>query len=99
MSASASTSTPSTLAAGSSAETQAAAFASDPRIHFDTQSQTWKFEDDNGDELEYDAGKGAWVPVVSTSLSVLRSSHHGFFLPPHFLPLCCMAFLGGQDFV
>lgn len=70
MSTSASTSTPSTLAAGSSAETQAAAFASDPRIHFDTQSQTWKLEDDNGDELEYDAGKGAWVPVVSTRLLV-----------------------------
>ncbi|EIM81169.1 uncharacterized protein STEHIDRAFT_172176 [Stereum hirsutum FP-91666 SS1] len=65
---SASTATPSTLAAGSSAETQAAAFASDPRIHFDTQSQTWKFEDDNGDELEYDAGKGAWVPVVDEEL-------------------------------
>ena len=23
-----------------------------------------KLEDDNGDELEYDAAKGTWVPVV-----------------------------------
>ena len=54
-------------AAGSSAASQAAAFASDPRVHFDTQSATWRFEDDAGDELEYDPAKGAWKPVVSAA--------------------------------
>lgn len=55
---------PSAIAAGSSAEAQAAAFADDPRVHFDRQAGTWRFEDDDGNEMEYDAAKGAWVPVV-----------------------------------
>ena len=55
---------PPTAAAGSSAAVQAAAFADDPRVHFDKQSGTWKFEDDDGNEMEYDATKGVWVPVV-----------------------------------
>ncbi|KAI0066108.1 hypothetical protein BV25DRAFT_1797157 [Artomyces pyxidatus] len=59
---------PPSAAAGSSAETQAAAFALDPRVHFDKQSETWRFEDDDGDELEYDPAKGAWVPVVDEEL-------------------------------
>ena len=46
---------PPTIAAGSSAQAQAAAFADDPRVHFDKQSGTWKFEDDDGNEMEYDA--------------------------------------------
>lgn len=57
-------STPTTLTAGSTPEAQAAAFASDPRIHFDRSSGTWRFEDDNGDEFEFDSAKGAWVPLV-----------------------------------
>ena len=57
---------PRAIAAGSSAEAQAAAFADDPRVHFDRQSGTWKLEDDDGNEMEYDATKGAWVPVVSS---------------------------------
>lgn len=57
---------PPTILAGSSAQAQAAAFADDPRVHFDRQSGTWKFEDDDGSEMEYDAAKGAWVSVVST---------------------------------
>ena len=60
-------STPNAIAAGSSAEAQAAAFADDPRVHFDRQSGTWRFEDDDGNEMEYDSAKGAWVPVVSPS--------------------------------
>ncbi|KAI0051899.1 hypothetical protein FA95DRAFT_1484447 [Auriscalpium vulgare] len=59
---------PPSAAAGSSAESQAAAFASDPRVHFDTQSATWRFEDDDGDEQEYDPVKGAWFPVVDEDL-------------------------------
>ncbi|TFY69802.1 hypothetical protein EVG20_g2984 [Dentipellis fragilis] len=54
--------------AGSSAESQAAAFASDPRVHFDQQSGTWRLENDDGSELEYDAAKGSWVPVVDEEL-------------------------------
>ncbi|CDO69368.1 hypothetical protein BN946_scf184961.g10 [Trametes cinnabarina] len=54
---------PTALASGSSAEDQAAAFANDPRVHFDRAAGTWRFEQDDGTELEYDAAKGAWVPV------------------------------------
>ncbi|KZV73351.1 hypothetical protein PENSPDRAFT_649077 [Peniophora sp. CONT] len=57
-----------TAAAGASAEAQTAAFESDPRIHYDRQSATWRLEDENGDELEYDAAKGIWVPVVDEEL-------------------------------
>ncbi len=57
---------PAALASGSSAEAQAAAFADDPRVHFDQQANAWRFEQDDGSELEYDAAKGAWVPVVRT---------------------------------
>lgn len=56
---------PPSAQAGSTLEAQAAAFADDPRVHFDRNSGTWRFEDDNGDEMEYDSSKGAWVPVVS----------------------------------
>ncbi|KAF7793841.1 hypothetical protein EIP86_004962 [Pleurotus ostreatoroseus] len=56
---------PTTLAAGSSAEVQAAAFADDDRIHFDRTAGTWRYEDEQGNEMEYDATKGAWVPVTS----------------------------------
>ena len=55
---------PPTAAAGSSAAAQAALFAEDPRVHFDRSAGTWRFEQDDGTELEYDAGKAAWVPVV-----------------------------------
>ena len=66
--------TPAVLAGGSSAEAQAAAFANDPRVHFDQQAGAWRFEQDDGTELEYDAAKGAWVPVVSTFVPRCRSS-------------------------
>lgn len=56
---------PPTALAGSSAEAQAAAFAADDRIHFDRSAGTWRFEDEDGNEMEYDAAKGVWVPVVS----------------------------------
>ena len=59
--------------AGSSAEAQAAAFATDPRIHYDRTSGTWRFEDDDGNEHEYDNTKGAWVAVVSTEYTRLRA--------------------------
>lgn len=55
---------PTAIAAGSSAAAQAAAFADDPHVHFDRQAGAWRFEDDDGNELEYDAAKGAWVSLV-----------------------------------
>ncbi|KAI0341922.1 hypothetical protein BDW22DRAFT_1358014 [Trametopsis cervina] len=57
-----------TALAGSSAEAQAAAFADDDRIHFDRTTGTWRLEDDDGNEMEYDAAKGVWVPVLSDEL-------------------------------
>ena len=65
-----------TAALGASAEAQTAAFESDPRIHFDRQSGTWKLEDDDGNEMEYDAAKGAWVPVVCAQCSLDRTLKH-----------------------
>jgi HIV Tat-specific factor 1 len=55
---------PPSVAAGSSAEDQAAAFNDDPRIYFSKEDGTWRFEDDDGNEFEYDSVKGAWLPVV-----------------------------------
>ncbi|KAI0081898.1 hypothetical protein K474DRAFT_1655770 [Panus rudis PR-1116 ss-1] len=59
---------PPTALVGSTPEEQAAAFADDPRIHFDKTSGTWKFEDDDGTEMEYDTAKGSWVPVLDEDL-------------------------------
>ncbi len=61
-----STTTPSlpSAAAGASQEAQEAAFADDPRIHFSTVTKRWCFEDDDGNEFEYEVAKAAWVPVV-----------------------------------
>lgn len=59
---------PTAIAAGSSAAAQAAAFADDPHVHFDRQAGAWRFEDDDGNELEYDAAKGAWVSLLSEDL-------------------------------
>ncbi|KAI0032248.1 hypothetical protein K488DRAFT_50289 [Vararia minispora EC-137] len=65
-----------TAAAGSSVEAQAAAFQADDRIHFDRQSGTWRIEDDDGSELEYDNVNGKWVPVVDEEL--LRSQQAAY---------------------
>ncbi|EGO00293.1 hypothetical protein SERLA73DRAFT_180800 [Serpula lacrymans var. lacrymans S7.3] len=59
---------PPSTAAGSSAEAQAAAFAEDPRIYFLKETETWRYEDDDGSEMEYDAVKGTWVPLVDEDL-------------------------------
>jgi hypothetical protein len=37
------------------------------RIFFSKTSNTWRLEDDDGAELEYDAAKGSWVPIVSSN--------------------------------
>ncbi|KAF9049722.1 hypothetical protein BJ165DRAFT_1453040 [Panaeolus papilionaceus] len=55
---------PPSPAADSSSAIQQAAFADDPRIYFSKTTNTWRFEQDDGSELEYDNTKGAWIPVV-----------------------------------
>ncbi|KAL8292020.1 hypothetical protein RQP46_001486 [Phenoliferia psychrophenolica] len=43
-------------------------FEADPRVHFNTVSGKWTFEADNGSELEWEVGRGVWVPVLDTSI-------------------------------
>ncbi|KAG9094742.1 hypothetical protein FRC06_010520 [Ceratobasidium sp. 370] len=45
-----------------------AQFASDPRIHFSRETQTWHFEDDDGREMEWDATKNTWIEVVDEEM-------------------------------
>ena len=54
------------LVASSSSTTTASqlSFAEDPRAFFDKEAGTWRLEDDDGNELEYDQTKHAWLPVV-----------------------------------
>jgi len=54
--------------AGFTPEQLAAAFSADPRYHFDRESGTWRFENDDGEELEYDEQKQVWKPVVDEDL-------------------------------
>jgi HIV Tat-specific factor 1 len=46
-------------------------FEADPRIHFNTISQKWETEDDDGNEMEWDATKNVWVPLVSGIIKIL----------------------------
>jgi HIV Tat-specific factor 1 len=41
-----------------------APFSSDERVYLFKETNTWRFEADDGNEMEWDAGKSAWVPVV-----------------------------------
>lgn len=45
-------------------------FADDERIHFSKETGTWRLEQEDGTELEYDAAKGSWVAVVSNGSSL-----------------------------
>jgi len=45
-----------------------ASFSTDPRIAFNKVTGKWEFEDDDGNEMEWDMAKNGWVPVVRTSL-------------------------------
>ena len=55
------------LAASSSSTTTVGelSFAEDPRAFYNKETGTWRLEDDDGNELEYDQTKGAWIPLVS----------------------------------
>ncbi|KAJ7680313.1 hypothetical protein DFH06DRAFT_1162606 [Mycena polygramma] len=55
-------------AAGSSAQALADAFASDDRIYLEKTSNTWRYEEEDGTEMEYDAVKGIWIPLVDEDL-------------------------------
>ncbi|KAG8833810.1 hypothetical protein FRC17_010051 [Serendipita sp. 399] len=43
-------------------------FASDPRVHYNTVTQKWEFEDDEGNEMEWDVVKNSWVPIIDEEL-------------------------------
>lgn len=45
-------------------------FAADDRVHFSKETGTWRFEQEDGAELEYDTSKSQWLPVVSGHRSV-----------------------------
>lgn len=36
----------------------------DPHIHFSRETGRWEHEDDDGNTLEWDMQKSAWLPVV-----------------------------------
>ena len=44
-----------------------ASFSTDPRIAFNKVTGKWEFEDDDGNEMEWDMVKNTWVPVVRTA--------------------------------
>ncbi|ESK85212.1 splicing factor u2af-associated protein 2 [Moniliophthora roreri MCA 2997] len=45
-----------------------AALASDPRVYFSKESGTWRYEEDDDTEMEYDTAKAKWVPLVDEEL-------------------------------
>ncbi|KZT57743.1 hypothetical protein CALCODRAFT_469346 [Calocera cornea HHB12733] len=45
-----------------------AGFEADPRVYMDRVSGTWRFEDDNGDEMEWEVLGRKWVPVIDEDL-------------------------------
>ncbi|KAG5653042.1 hypothetical protein H0H81_002559 [Sphagnurus paluster] len=59
---------PPSAAAGASAGAQAEAFAEDDRIYFSKTANAWRLEQEDGTELEYDAAKGSWIPLVDEDL-------------------------------
>lgn len=40
----------------------------DPHIHFSRETGRWEYEDDDGNTMEWDMVKSAWVPVVDDDL-------------------------------
>ncbi|KZV95134.1 hypothetical protein EXIGLDRAFT_739792 [Exidia glandulosa HHB12029] len=40
----------------------------DPHIHFSRETGRWEYEDDDGNTLEWDMQKAAWIPVVDDEL-------------------------------
>jgi hypothetical protein len=48
-------------------------FGADERISFDQVSQSYKLEDDNGNEWEFIESRSKWVPVVRNSQTPVPS--------------------------
>ncbi|KAF5348626.1 hypothetical protein D9758_006852 [Tetrapyrgos nigripes] len=59
---------PPTAIAGAPAASLPAHFADDPRVYFSKDTNTWRYEEEDGTEMEYDAAKGSWVPLVDEEL-------------------------------
>ncbi|KZT26838.1 hypothetical protein NEOLEDRAFT_1155547 [Neolentinus lepideus HHB14362 ss-1] len=55
---------PPALLSSTTPEQQAAAFDADPNAYFDKESGSWRYENEDGTELEWNVTKRAWVPVV-----------------------------------
>ncbi|EIN11981.1 hypothetical protein PUNSTDRAFT_63042 [Punctularia strigosozonata HHB-11173 SS5] len=41
-----------------------APFSTDERVYLSKETNTWRFEADDGTEMEWDVGKNAWLPVL-----------------------------------
>ena len=54
-----------TPSSSSNTTTGSVSFAEDPRAFYNKETGTWRLEDDDGNELEYDQTKSVWVPLVS----------------------------------
>jgi len=61
-----------TASSSSTTATGGISFDEDPRAFYNKETGTWRLEDDDGNEFEYDQAKVAWVPLVRTLL--LRST-------------------------
>ena len=55
-----------TASSSSTTTTGGISFAEDPRAFYNKGTGTWRLEDDDGNEFEYDQVKGVWVPLVRT---------------------------------
>ncbi|KIY64154.1 hypothetical protein CYLTODRAFT_381276 [Cylindrobasidium torrendii FP15055 ss-10] len=44
------------------------AFKDDPRVFLSTETHTWRYEEDDGTEMEYNSAKGGWLPVIDDDL-------------------------------
>jgi HIV Tat-specific factor 1 len=71
---------PPSTGANSTPEAQAALFAADPRIHYSRETGTWRLENEDGSELEYDATKGTWVALVRNLLHCIETNSLTFGL-------------------
>ena len=55
-----------TASSSSTTTTGGISFAEDPRAFYNKETGTWRLEDDDGNEFEYDQEKGVWIPLVRT---------------------------------
>jgi hypothetical protein len=51
-------------------------FPDDPRLHFSKETNTWRYEADDGTEMEWDTTKSGWVPVVRSGGQVAFTETH-----------------------